>query len=135
MIPRISPGKTWEGFLGAPLIGPTVFGKCAGLGLAGGGAFRAISPAGPLCPGVGLPLTDGLDSVVGNEFESAEATFAKDSESRMLSMGFSSKGETSSSLLAPDELSESMRDRLVIVEDGPIGLTWVAVSSGGFLRD
>jgi hypothetical protein len=123
------------GFLGAPLIGPIALGECAGLGLAGGGAFRAISPAEPFRPGVGSALTDGLDSVVGDEFESAEATFAKDSESRVLSLGFSSKDETSSSLLAPEELSESMRDRLVTVEDGPVALTWVAKSSGGPLRD
>lgn len=123
------------GFLGAPLIGPTALGECAGLGLAGGGALRAISPAEPLHPGLASGLTDGLDSTVGDEFESAEGTFAKDSESRVLSLGFSSKGETSSSLLAPEELSESMRDRLVTVEDGPVGLTWVAESSGGPLRD
>jgi len=32
-------------------------------------------------------------------------------------------------------LSESARNRVVIAEDGPIGPTWVAESSGGALRD
>ena len=32
-------------------------------------------------------------------------------------------------------LSESVWDRVVIAEDGPIGPTWVAESSGGALRD
>lgn len=123
------------GFLGAPLMGPTALGECAGLGLAGGGAFRAINPGGPLRPGLASGLTDGLDSIVGDELESVEDTFAEDSESRVLSLGFSSKGETSSSLLAPEELSESMRDRLVAVEDGRVGLTRVAESSCDPLRD
>ena len=75
------------GFLGAPLIGPTALGECAGLGLARGGAFRAISPV--------EPLRSGLAS----------------------------------------ELSESVRDRVVIGEKGPIGPTWVAESFGPALRD
>jgi len=40
------------GFLGAPLIGPTALGEGAGLGVAGGGAFRAISPLKPLRSGL-----------------------------------------------------------------------------------
>ena len=80
------------GRLGAPLIGPTALGECAGLGLAGGGAFRAISPVEPSRPGLLSGLADGLDSIVGDEFEPVEGTFAKDSASRVLSLDFSSEG-------------------------------------------
>ena len=45
------------------------------------------------------------------------------------------EGPTSSSLLAPEELSESMRDRPVAAEDGPVGLTRVVASAGRALRD
>ena len=123
------------GFLSAPLIGPTALGECAGLGLTGGGAIRAISPVEPLRSGRASGLADGLDSIVGDEFESVEGTFAKDSESRVLSLDFSSEGVASSSLLAPEELSELMMDRLVSAEDGPVGLTRVAASAGRALRD
>lgn len=123
------------GFLGAPLIGPTALDECAGLGFAGGGALRAISPVEPLRPGLASGLTDGLDSIVGDAFESMEGAFAKDSESRVLSLDFSSEGVASSSLLAPEELSESMRDRLVTAEDGPVGLTRVAESAGRALSN
>lgn len=123
------------GFLGAPLIEPTALGECEGLGFAGGGSFRAITPAEPLRPGLASGLTDGLDSTVGDEFESAGGTFAKDSESWVLSLDFSSEGVESSSLLAPEELSESMRDRLVTAEDGPVGLTRISESAGRGLRD
>jgi hypothetical protein len=75
------------GFGGPPLIGETALGECAGLGLARGGAFRAISPVEPLRSG-----------------------------------------------LAPG-LWESVRDRVVIAEDGPIGATLAAESSGRALRD
>ena len=123
------------GFLGAPLIAPTTLGECAGLGLAGGGAFRAISPVEPLRSGLASGLADGLDSIVGDEFESVEGTFANDLESRVLSLDFVSGGVASSSLSAPEELSESMRDRLVTAEDGPVGVTRVAESAGRALRD
>jgi len=123
------------GFLGAPLIGPTAFGECAGLGLSGGRAFRAISPAKPLRSELAWGLTDGFNSVVGDKFEFVEGTFAKDSECRVLSLDFSSGVVASLSLLAPEELSKSVMDRLVPVEDGPVGLTCVAKSSGGALRD
>jgi len=80
------------GFFSAPLIGPPALVECAGLGLAGGGAFRAISPAEPLRPGLASGLTVGLDSIVRDEFESVEGSFAKVSESRVLSLDFSSEG-------------------------------------------
>ena len=123
------------GFLGAPIIGPTALGECAGLGLAGGGAFRAIGPVEPLRSGLASGLADGLDSIVGDEFESVEGTFAKDSESRVLSLDSSSDGVASSSLLAREELSESTEDRLVTAEDGPVGLTRLAESAARALRD
>ena len=91
------------GFLDAPLIGPTALGECAGLGLVGGGVFRAISPVEPLRSGLASGLADGLDSIAGDEFETVESTFANDSESRVLSLDFSSEGVASSSLLAPEE--------------------------------
>ena len=124
-----------SGFLGALRIGPTALGECVGLGLAGGDAIRAISPVEPLRSGLPLGLVDGLDSIVGDEFESMEGTFAKDSESRVFSLDFSSESVASSSLLASEELSESMRDRLVTAGDGPIGLTREAESAGRALRD
>jgi hypothetical protein len=117
------------GFLGAPRIGPTALDECGALGLARGGAFRAIS----------LPsrsgLASGLDSIVGDESESVEGTCANDSESRVLFSYLFSEGLASSSLLALEELLESMRDRLVTAEDGPVGLTGVAASAGRALRD
>ena len=97
------------GFLGAALIGPTALGACAGLGLAGGGAFRAISPVEPSRSGLGSGLADGFDFIVGGEFKSVEGIFAKDSGSRVLSLDFSSEGVAASSLLASEELSESMK--------------------------
>jgi len=97
------------GFLGAALIGSTALGECAGLGLAGGGAFRAISPVEPSRSGLASGLADGLAAIAGDEFESVEGTFAKGSESRVLSLDFSSEGAAASSLLASEELSESMK--------------------------
>jgi|ERR1035438_930650 hypothetical protein len=82
-----------------------------------------------------MGLADGLDSIVGDEFKSVEGTFAKDSEYRVFSLEFSSEGVASSSLLTPEELSESMLDRLVTAEDGPVGLTRVAESAGRALWD
>jgi hypothetical protein len=70
-----------------------------------------------------LGSADGFDSIVGDEFESMGGTFAKDSESRVFFLDFSSEGVASLSLLASVELSESMSDRLVRAEDGAIGLT------------
>ena len=102
------------GTLGAPLIGATVVSECAGLGVTGGGAFRAISPAEPLRPELASGPTDGFDSIAGEEFEIVEGTFAKDSDSRVLSLGFSSEGAASPGLLAAQELSESVND----CEDG-----------------
>jgi len=101
------------GFFGAPLIGPKALGEGAGLGLARGGAFRAISPVEPLRSGLAWGLAGGLDAIVGDEFGSVEGTFAKDSESRVLFLDFFSGGQASSSLLAREELSESMRDSSV----------------------
>jgi len=91
------------GFLGKPLIEPAALGKGVGLGLASGGAFRPISPAEPWRPGTASGSTDGFDSIVGDELESVEDTFAKDSKFRVLSLDFSSEGVGSSSLLAPEE--------------------------------
>jgi hypothetical protein len=65
-------------------------GGFAGLGLASGGAFRAISPAEPLRSGLASELTDALASIIGDEFESAEGTFAKDLEFRVFSLDFPS---------------------------------------------
>jgi hypothetical protein len=95
------------GFLGASLFEPTALGECAGLGFAGGGASRAISPAEPLRAGLASGLTDGLASIVGDEFASMEGTFAKDSEFLALPLDFSSEGVASLSFSAPEELSES----------------------------
>ena len=64
-----------------------------------------------------------------------EGTFANDSESRVFFSDFFSEGLASSSLLALEELLESMRDRLAAAEDGPVGLTEVAASAGRALRD
>jgi hypothetical protein len=91
------------GFPGAPLIGTTALGEGAGLGLARSGAFRAISPIKPLRSGLASGLADGLDPIEGDEFESVEGPFAKDSESRVLSLGFFPEGVASPSLLAPKE--------------------------------
>lgn len=79
-------------FLSSPLIGPPALVECAGLALASGGALRATSPAERLRPGLGSGLTDGVDFSVGDELESAEGDFAKDSEPRVLSLDFSSEG-------------------------------------------
>ena len=119
------------GLLDAPLIGPIVLGEGAGSGLVGG----AISPVEPLRLGPASGIADGLDSIVGDEFESVWGTFAKDSVSRVLSLDFSSEGGASSSLLATEESSESIRDRLVTAEDGPDGLTRVAKFGGRAWRD
>jgi hypothetical protein len=100
-------------FIGAAIMGPTALGEYAGSELAGGGVFRAVSPFEPLRSGLLTGLADGLDSIVGDEFKSVEGTFAKDSEYRVFSLEFSSEGVASSSLLTPEELSESMLDRLV----------------------
>jgi len=123
------------GCLGAPVIGPTALGEFAGLGLVGGGVLRATSPVAPLRPGLTSGLADGLDSIVGDELEAVEGTFAKDLESQVLSLDFSAEGGASSSLLAPEESTESMWDRLVTAEDGPVGLGRVAESTGRPSRD
>jgi hypothetical protein len=123
------------GCLGAALIGPTALGEFAGLGLAGGGVFRANSPVETLRSGLPSGLADGLDSIVGDELEAVEGTFAKDLESQVLSLDFSAEGGASSSLLAPEESTESMWDRLVTAEDGPVGLARVAESTGRPSRD
>jgi hypothetical protein len=122
-------------FIGAALIGPTVLGEYAGSELTSGGVFRAVSPFEPLRSGLLTGLADGLGSIVGDEFKSVEGTFAKDSEYRAFSLEFSSEGVASSSLLTPEELSESMLDRLVTAEDGPFSLTRVAESAGRAVWD
>jgi|SRR5580698_6691583 hypothetical protein len=122
-------------FIGAALIGLTALGEYAGSELARGVVFRAVSPFEPLRSGLLTGLADGLDSIVGDEFESVEGTFAKDSGYRVFSLEFSSEGVASSSLLTPEELSESMLDRLVTAEDGPFGLTRLAESASGALAD
>ena len=91
------------GFPGALRIGTTALGEGAGLGLARSGAFRAISPIKPLRSGLASGLADGLDPIEGDEFESVEGPFAKDSEPRVLSLGFFPEGVASPSLLAPKE--------------------------------
>jgi len=113
--PERVAGVTLRGaeFLGAPLIGPTALGECAGWEFTGGGAFRAISPVEPLRSGLASGLEDGLDSIVGDKLESVEVTFAKDSEPRVLSLDFFSEGVASWSLLVSEELPESMRDSSV----------------------
>ena len=98
------------GFLSAPFIGLTALSGWLGLGLAGGGAFRAGGQAEPLRPGLASGRTEGFDSIAEDEFESVEGTLAKDSEPRLLSLGFSSEGEASSSLLAAEELLGSVTD-------------------------
>jgi hypothetical protein len=119
----------------AALIGPTALGEYAGSGLASGGVFRAVNPFEPLRSGLLMGLADGLDSIVGDEFKSVEGSFAKDSEYRVFSLELLSEGVGSSSLLTPEELSESMLDRLVTAEDGPVGLTRVAEAAGRALGD
>ena len=123
------------GCLGAALIGPTALGEFVGLGLVGGSVFRAISPVEPLRSELTSGLADGLDPIVGDELEAVEGTFAKDSESRVLSLDFSAEGGAPSSLLAPEESTKSMWDRLVTAEDGPVGLARVAESAGRPSRD
>jgi hypothetical protein len=93
-------------------------GEYPGLGLAPGGTFSAISPVDPSRSGLASALAGGLDFIVGDEFESVEGTFAKDSESRVLSSDFFSEGVALSSLLAPEELWESMRDSSVSCAGG-----------------
>jgi hypothetical protein len=110
-------------------------GECACSGLAGGGAFRAVGSFEPLRSGPFSGFADGLDSLVGDEFKSVEGTFAKASENRVLSLEFSSEGVASSSLLAPEKLSELLLDRLITAEDGSVGLTRVAESAGRALWD
>jgi len=98
------------GFLGAPFIGLTALSGWPGLGLAGGSAVRGSGTAEPLRPAPALGLTGGLDSIAEDEFESVESTFARDLESRLLSLGFSSEGVASLSLLAAEELLGSVTD-------------------------
>ncbi len=98
-----------EGFPGAALTGPRALEEWANLGLADGGVFRAITPAELLRPGAGLASIDGFDSIAGEEFEFVEGMFAKDSDSRVLSLDFSSEDAVSLSLLVPEELSETRK--------------------------
>ena len=122
-------------FLRALSIEPPATFECDCSAVAGGRTLRAISPVEPLRLGPASGIADCLDSIVGDEFESVEGTFAKDSESRVLSLDSSSDGVASSSLLAREELSESTEDRLVTAEDGPVGLTRLAESAARALRD
>jgi hypothetical protein len=69
-VPVTGATQFGAGFRGGPLIEPTGWGEGAGLGLAGGGAFRAISPAEPLRPGMASGLAVGFDSIAGGELES-----------------------------------------------------------------
>ena len=102
---------------------------------ADGGTLRAISPVEPLRLGPTSGIADCLDSIVGDEFESLEDTFTEGSESQVPSLDFSSEGGVSSSLLAPEERSESMWKRLVTAEGGSVGLTRITESAGRALRD
>lgn len=88
------------GFFGAALIGPKDSGEGAssGSGLAGGGAFRAVSPFEPLCSGLLSGLANRLAAIVGDDCKSAEGTFAKDSEYRVLSLELSLEAAALSSL-------------------------------------
>ena len=99
--PIVEVSPYGAGLLGALLIGPTVLVECASLELAGGDAFRPISPIAPLCSELTSGLADALDSLVGHESESVDRTSAKYSEPRVLSLDFPSEGVASSSLLVP----------------------------------
>ena len=55
--------------------------------------------------------------MIEDEFEFVEGAFAKDSESRGLSLGAGSDGRVSSSLLAFEELAECVGERFVAAED------------------
>jgi hypothetical protein len=94
------------GFPGATFAGPRVLEEEVNLGPAGGDVLRAITPAERLRPGAEPGSIDGFDSIAGEEFEFAEGAFATDSASRVLSPDFSSEGEASSSVSAPEELVE-----------------------------
>ena len=122
-------------FLRALGIEPPAAVECDRSAAADGGALRAISPVEPLRLGPTSGIADCLDSIVGDEFETVEGTLTEGSESRVPSVDFSSEGGVSSSLLAPEERSESMWKRLVTAEDGSVGVTRITESAGRALRD
>jgi len=66
---RCGAALRWAVLTGAPRIEPTALGECAGWEFTGGGAFRAISAAGPLRSG----LTSGLSESVSGGGVIAEA--------------------------------------------------------------
>ena len=112
---------------------PATF-ECDCSAVAGGRTLRAISPVEPLRLGPTSGIADCLDSIVGDEFESVDGTFTEGSESHVPSPDFSSEGGVSSSLLAPEGISESMWKRLA-AEDGSVGVTRITDSAGRALRD
>jgi hypothetical protein len=73
------------------------------MGRSDSGEFRVITPVEPSRSGPPLELGDDLDSMVGEEFESVEGTFARNSEPRALSLDLSSEGVPSSSFSASEE--------------------------------
>ena len=80
------------GLLGALLIGMAALCECAALELAGGDTLRTIGSMAALRSEGASDLADGLDSIVGDETESAERTRAKSSEPGLFSLDFSSEG-------------------------------------------
>jgi hypothetical protein len=101
------------------VIEPLALPECTGCGNAGGNAFRATSL-------LESPRLAPSDSIAGNEIASLKGTFAKVSESRALSLNFSSTAVAPTRFWAPEELSESRWDGAITAETGPIDLTGVA---------
>jgi hypothetical protein len=92
------------GPLCAPLFGLTPTGECAGWGFAIDGV---ISPAESLRAVLSSESAEGLNSIFGDEFDSAGAAPLEDSEPQELPLILSSEGMASFSLFAPAELSGS----------------------------
>jgi hypothetical protein len=94
------------GNLVPPLIVPATLIACAGLGFAGGGAFRAISSREPLRSWPATGFGDGSDFIAGDELKSVAGSFAKDPEFWALPLDFSSEGRASLILSAREEVCD-----------------------------
>ena len=101
-------------------------GKCGavpivGVSLSGAGLLGAISSIAPLCSELTSGLANGLDSVVGDESESAECTCAKFSEPRVFSLDFSFEGVASPGRCVPAESLELATGGVGVREVDPSG--------------